>query len=148
MMGTMSGAQGVGYDPEMHVVRTTAFGSFLQTHFKTDALFTFLHMRTRKWVVAEWLAGQWGAFRELVLLGDDPWGTREAVHHLEQMDKASQGYETRKRQNRKTLRYFDAEQDRLDREDAVDMAEHSDFLRRQGQLIGGKYLPKHYVVNG
>ena len=144
----LPGASGTRYDPNEHIVRVTAFGSFLRNHFNSDALFTFQHMRTGKWVVGEWLKGPWTCFRELAILGDKPTGTRDIVHSLEQMDKASPGYETRKRRNRKLLSGFHQEQDRLDAEDAADMADNADFLRRQGQFGGGKHIPRHYVVPG
>jgi len=69
---------GFPFDPSLHhIPGHSALKDWLHRHFKdkysnTESLFVYLHMRTGKWVIAEWIGRPYNWMEDLVIVGDHP----------------------------------------------------------------------------
>jgi hypothetical protein len=133
----------IQFDPELHTVADTAFGSYLRQHLKDPLLFTYHHKRTKNWVVAAWLNHPYGRMLELAILGKTPAGTRDIVRSIETMVVSNPDGERTRRENRKNLRNFDRWADEEELEQTKQSADAIEFLRRRA-----RHEKKHFVVNG
>jgi len=59
-------------NPERHRIHQTELSRQLAREFPDRRLFTYFHLRTRKWVIAEWVCDTTGLFTEIMNLGLRP----------------------------------------------------------------------------